>query len=64
MQSFKYRKQGLEGASWVQVPSDRSWIYSLVGNLKGKLILTKPLKRGENKYLLLITIIIIIVVGF
>ena len=64
MQSFKYRMQGPEGASWDRVPSDRSWIYSLVGNTKGQLILTKPLQRGENKYLLLITIIIIIVVVF
>ena len=56
--------QGPEGASWVRVPSDRSWICSLVGNVKGQLIHTKPLKRGENKYLLLIIIIIIIVVGF
>ena len=64
MHSFKYRMQGPVGASWVRVPSDRSWIYSLAGNLKGQLILTKPLKRGENKYVLLIIIIIIIVVGF
>ena len=56
--------QGPEGASWVRVPSDRSWICSLVGNVKGQLIHTKPLQRGENKYLLLIIIIIIIVAGF